>query len=105
MRKIKRFFARHIGEFRIAPRRAEVAAALQAHFSLPAQPQLLLSGSRGHDSIYRVAHAGKTLGMLRLVNPYRKRKSPRPICRLFLSTPTDARRVNMKLVRRALLLD
>ncbi|HRI76833.1 MAG TPA: hypothetical protein PLX33_07590 [Alphaproteobacteria bacterium] len=90
MRKIKRFFARHIGEFRIAPRRAEVAAALQTHFSLPAQPQLLLSGSRGHDSIYRVAHAGKTLGMLRLVNPYRKRKKPAANMP-FVSVGTDRR--------------
>lgn len=76
MRKIKRFFARHIGEFRIAPRRAEVATALQTHFALPSAPSLVLSGARGHDSIYRVTHAGKTLGMLRLVNPYRKRKKP-----------------------------
>lgn len=76
MRKLKRFFSRHIGEFLIAPRRREVAAALQAHLGLPSLPELVLSGSRGHDSIYRVNHAGKTLAMLRLVNPHRKRKPP-----------------------------
>jgi len=76
MRKLKRFFSRHIGEFRIAPRRRDVVAALQKHLGFSSAPVLALSGSRGHDSIYRVMQAGKPAGMLRLVNPYRKRKKP-----------------------------
>jgi hypothetical protein len=76
VRALKRFYARIRGEIKIAPRRRSVARALQAHFGLPALPDLVLSGSRGHDSIYKASAEGRTIGMLRLVNPYRRRKTP-----------------------------
>ncbi|MDP2206144.1 MAG: hypothetical protein Q8K65_07540 [Alphaproteobacteria bacterium] len=78
MRALKRAYARIRGEIKIAPRRRIVARTLQTHFGLPAVPDLVLSGSRGHDSIYKVRAEGRTLGMLRLVNPYRRRKTPAP---------------------------
>ncbi|MFN7114276.1 MAG: hypothetical protein ACK4PK_07935 [Alphaproteobacteria bacterium] len=75
MRALKRIYARIRGEVKIAPRRRAVARALQTHFGLPTVPDLVLSGSRGHDSIYKVTAEGQTIGMLRLVNPYRRRKT------------------------------
>ena len=90
MRVIKRFFTRHIGELRNAPRRRTIAAALQTHFGLPQPPALAQSGSRGQDSIYRVQQGDKTLGMLRVVNPFRKRKLP-PADMPFVSVPPAAR--------------
>lgn len=90
MRVIKRFLTRHIGELRNAPRRRTIAAALQTHFALAAPPVLAQSGSRGQDSIYRVQRGDKTLGMLRVVNPFRKRKLP-PADMPFISVPPAAR--------------
>lgn len=77
MRALKRFFSRHIGEMRCAPRRRTIADLLMAHFNLPQPPALALSGSRGQDSIYHVLHGGQSLGMLRLVHSYRKHKKPK----------------------------
>lgn len=76
MRKLKRWIGGVYAERKIAPRRAEAAKEIQSHLKLPSLPQLILSGSRGHDSNYLVSHAGKTLGVLRLINPYKKRKQP-----------------------------
>lgn len=90
MRVIKRFLTRHIGELRNAPRRRTIAAALQTHFALVAPPVLVQSGSRGQDSIYRVQQGDITLGMLRVVNPFRKRKLP-PADMPFISVPPAAR--------------
>jgi len=90
VRALKRTYARIKGEIMIAPRRRAVAEALQAHFGLSAPPELVLSGSRGHDSIYKVMGAGKIIGMLRLVNPYRKRKTPAADMP-FVSVPADTR--------------
>lgn len=92
MRALKRAYARIKGEIMIAPRRRAVAEALQAHFGLSAPPDLVLSGSRGHDSIYKVMDAGKIIGILRLVNPHRKRKTPAADMP-FVSVPASSRAV------------
>lgn len=79
MRKLKRLFQRLWGELRLSPRRAEVIRELRAFFKLKANPRLVPSGGRGHDSTYFVFDGRTPLGVLRLANPYKKRSLPSPV--------------------------
>jgi hypothetical protein len=87
MRKLKRWLRRIYAEWRIRPRRAALAAEIQSALGLKALPALTPSGARGHDSTYIVKAEGKTLGVLRLNNPYKKRTPPAPDMPFALEEP------------------
>ncbi len=72
MRAVKRWLKRTYAEFRIAPRRAEIATSLGEH--LGRRVVFRPAGARGQDSVYLVSDRQATLGVLRLANPYKKRK-------------------------------
>jgi hypothetical protein len=76
MRKLKRWISGSYAEWRIKSRREAAARDIQEYLELSTLPSLTRSGSRGHDSNYIVSHDGWPLGVLRLVNPYKKRKPP-----------------------------
>ncbi len=74
--RIKRWWKRVSSEILVQKRKTCVATKLQAHFNLPKAPHMKRSGGDGTDNIYFVSHAGKTLGVLRLVSPDKKQKMP-----------------------------
>ena len=74
MRAVKRWLKRCHAEFRIAPRRAEIEASLGEH--LGQRVTFRPAGARGQDSVYFVSDGQSTVGVLRLANPYKKRKPP-----------------------------
>jgi hypothetical protein len=57
-------------------RRNEVAAELAKALDLPGPPRLVERGNLGHDSNYNVFSGGEQIGVLRLVNPHKKRPAP-----------------------------
>lgn len=74
MRKLKRFLRRLIAEWKNRKRREEVLRKISKH--LGEQVTLRQSGSRGADSIFEiVSQSGKQIAVLRLLNPYRKKKT------------------------------
>jgi len=78
MRRLRRWWRQLVGEFRIRARRRAVADEIAAALKLASAPRLTRHGQRGHDSIYHVSNQTGTFGVLRLVNPYRKRTPPGP---------------------------
>lgn len=48
---------------------------LRKALGLSSDPVMTATGSCGYDSIYKVSHDGRTLGVLRLINPWRERKN------------------------------
>jgi hypothetical protein len=76
MRKLKRWWKNLIAEWKLRGRRNQIARELQTLLALERPPSLKSSGSRGHDSNYFVQGGGKILGVLRIVNPYKKRVTP-----------------------------
>lgn len=71
MRKLKRKIKRFFSELLILPRRREVARALQRDLGLK-NPSFKQSGSKGYDSVYTVSDGGKIIGVMRLLNPYKR---------------------------------
>lgn len=57
-------------------RRREVARELQQELNLPSPPKLFERGNLGHDSNYNVFSGGEQIGVLRLVNPHKRRPEP-----------------------------
>jgi hypothetical protein len=57
-------------------RRNQVAAELAKALDLPGPPRLVERGNLGHDSNYNVFSGGEQIGVLRLVNPHKKRPAP-----------------------------
>jgi hypothetical protein len=76
MRTLKRHVRRWVAEKRIAVRRREVAAQVSGFLGEPVE--LVRTGAKGHDSVYYAVSAGKTLGVVRLLNPFLSRAAPRP---------------------------
>lgn len=76
LRKIRRWLRKRASEQQIRPRRAEVLAAIAKDLNLPTLPTFKVAGEGGHDGIYYLSHEGKPLGVLRLVNPFKKRIPP-----------------------------
>lgn len=72
MRAVKRWLKRTYAELRIAPRRAEIETRLGEH--LGRRVVFRPAGAKGQDSVYFVTDRQATLGVLRLANPYKKRK-------------------------------
>lgn len=76
LRKIRRWLRKRASEQQIRPRRAEVLAEIAKDLNLPTLPKFKVAGEGGHDGIYYLSHDNKPLGVLRLVNPYKKRIPP-----------------------------
>lgn len=76
MRATRRWLRSQWSEWRLRARRQEVADELTAALGLPARPRLVERGNLGFDSNYDVYSDGAQIGVLRLVNPYKRR--PRP---------------------------
>ncbi len=76
MRAAKRWIRAQFWEWRMRDRRNEVAAELAKALGLPAAPRLVERGNLGHDSNYNVFSGGEQIGVLRLVNPHKKRPAP-----------------------------
>lgn len=89
MRRLRRWWRQLVGEFRIRARRRAVADEIAAALKLASAPRLVRHGQRGHDSIYHVADRTSTFGVLRLVNPYRRRTPPGPQLPYVLLTPVQ----------------
>lgn len=68
MRALKRWLRRARGERRLAPRRAEIRAALETYLERPCH--LSSAGARGRDSIYEVSDADAVFACLRIINPH-----------------------------------
>jgi hypothetical protein len=90
MRAVKRAVRRLWGEYAIAPRKRAVAEDIRRALGLAQAPALTPSGSRGHDGIYLVSDAGKTFGVLRLLNPALQRKA-KSSAMPFVSLPPEER--------------
>ncbi len=74
MRRFKRLIRRLLSEWRNRKRKAEVTIKISKVIGEPVT--LSPSGSRGADSIFLVKkRSGKKVGVLRLVNPFRKQKT------------------------------
>lgn len=76
MRAAKRWIRAQFWEWRMRDRRNEVAAELAKALGLPGPPRLVERGNLGHDSNYNVFSGGEQIGVLRLVNPHKKRPAP-----------------------------
>ena len=78
MRALRRFIDHQLAELGIAPRRRRLRGELGRHFGRPIR--LGVSGARGRDSVYQVlgADSDEILGVVRLVNPRKRRKPPSP---------------------------
>lgn len=72
MRKLKRKIKRFLSEWLIRKRRQEVALELQRDLKLAKTPVFRQAGSRGYDSVYLVSGEAGTIGMMRLLNPYKR---------------------------------
>ncbi len=76
MRAVKRWIRAQFWEWRMRGRRAAVAGEVAAALHLPAPPRLIERGNLGHDSNYNVLSGGEQIGVLRLVNPHKRRPLP-----------------------------
>lgn len=76
MRAAKRWIRAQFWEWRMSGRRNEVADELTKALDLPARPRLVERGNLGHDSNYNVFSGGEQIGVLRLVNPHKRRPLP-----------------------------
>ncbi len=76
MRAAKRWIRAQFWEWRMRDRRNEVADELARALALPARPRLVERGNLGHDSNYNVFSGGEQIGVLRLVNPHKRRPLP-----------------------------
>jgi hypothetical protein len=77
MRALKRRWKAWQAERAIKPRRTEVAEAVRVHLGLRKPPRLVERGNLGHDSNYMTyGDSGELIGVLRLVNPHKKRPEP-----------------------------
>ncbi|MBP7704251.1 MAG: hypothetical protein KA105_03060 [Caulobacter sp.] len=76
MRSAKRWARAQFWEWRTRDRRREVAEELTRALALPARPRLVERGNLGHDSNYNVFSGGEQIGVLRLVNPHKRRPAP-----------------------------
>lgn len=76
MRKIKRFIKAYSAERNLKPRIKELTIQLQNDLNLKTKPELKLAGYRGHDSNYLVKDASETIGVMRVLNPYKNRNTP-----------------------------
>lgn len=76
MRAAKRWIRAQFWEWRMRDRRKAVAGEVAAALQLPAPPRLIERGNLGHDSNYNVFSGGEQIGVLRLVNPHKKRPAP-----------------------------
>lgn len=74
MRIVRRWGQQLKSDILLRKRVAEVKSALQEKLGLSAKPRLTRRGLHEHDNIYLVTSRGKTLGILRLANPHKKRK-------------------------------
>ena len=74
MRSVRRWVRRQYAEVRIAPRRRALRAELEQALGTPVA--LRASGDAGHDSIYRAETPGAVHGVVRLLNPHKKRSPP-----------------------------
>lgn len=75
MRALKRWWRRCYGEFRIRGRLREVLKQIRHDLGLPRTPRAIASGSRGHDSVYRLYVDATPVGVMRLLNPWKQRKT------------------------------
>jgi hypothetical protein len=78
MRALKRRWRAEVAEWRLRRRRNEIAEQLREQFDMPSPPRLVERRNLGHDSNYLVYARGERMGVLRLVNPHKRRPQPVP---------------------------
>lgn len=78
MRKLKRWWQATIAAFKLRPRVRAVALQIQRDLKLEHIPLMRVVGARGHDGNYFVldVHNKLPLGVVRIVNPFKKRTPP-----------------------------
>jgi hypothetical protein len=76
VRAAKRWVRAQFWEWRMRDRRHEVAAELQRELGVATPLKLVERGNLGHDSNYNVFDGGTQIGVLRLVNPHKRRPLP-----------------------------
>lgn len=76
MRKVKRFIKAYTAEKKLKPRIKELETQLQNDLNLKTKPRLIRAGYRGHDSNYLVKETSKTIGVIRVLNPYKNHNFP-----------------------------
>jgi serine/threonine protein kinase len=86
MNTLLRRLHQNYAEIRIRKRCKEIQAALSEF--LDKDITFTKSGNRGQDSIYHVKYTGRTIGVLRLLNPYKKSKFLDVGMPYHLSSPT-----------------
>jgi serine/threonine protein kinase len=87
MRSLKRWFRLNYAEYRIRDRQNEISAELSALAGNKVYFER--SGSRGQDSIYIVRSKRQKIGVLRLYNPWRKKKTIEPSMPYILLPPVS----------------
>ena len=90
LRHIKQWWGKAWGDILIHKRVTAVSSELREHFGLSENPRMTRIGGREYDNIYKVSHGDRTLGVLRLVNPYKKSKE-QPPHRLFMVMDAEKR--------------
>lgn len=76
MRAAKRWIRAQFWEWRMRHRRNAVAGEVAAALQLPSPLRLVERGNLGHDSNYNVFSGAEQIGVLRLVNPHKRRPLP-----------------------------
>ncbi len=88
-RLLKRLYREWQGDRALGPRIAEVKAELQKQYG---PIQLKRQGLHGRDNIYMVMRGRERIGILRLVNPHKKRK-PLPVDLPYAAPPDTAKKI------------
>ena len=89
MRKLKRYIQNYWSLWRLQPRLKRLKEEIKRDLNLSCDLELKLAGNRGHDSNFLVFYDDKPFGVLRVLNPYKKRKMPASSMPYSLCDPSE----------------